>query len=114
MIAEIPFTIVVVTTLNSKTKKFGDFTFKAVGLKEKAVGFERKNDYVVSTRAKTLFDCLYLPKYSVEEEKLLNAFKQVNLTESEWREFDYYVKKFANERLAKKMNEAKTFIRGSL
>lgn len=112
LIAEAPFTVTVVTKGTSRTRRFGEYEFRAVALKEKAVGFERKGGYVLSTRAKTLFDCLYVPKYSVEEEKLFGAFGDAELAEGEWREFGRYVKKFASGKTAKKMEDAERSIRG--
>ncbi len=96
LITEVPFVVTVVTSRLSKAKRFGGYEFRAVALREKAVGFERKGEYVLSTRAKTLFDCLYLPRYSVEEGKLLEAFRAANLAKGEWREFRGYVSKFAS------------------
>ncbi len=109
---EVPFTITVVTRQDSGSKMFGQIEFKAISLKEKAIGFENKNPYVVSTRAKTLFDCLYLPRYSVEEKKLIAAFSEAKLTAKEWKEFDRYVKKFASQENAEKMKAAKKTIIG--
>lgn len=111
LITEVPFTITVVTTGTSQAKKFGEYEFRAVALREKAVGFERKGNYVISTRAKTLFDCLYLPKYSVEEGKLIEAFREAGLTAQEWTEFRSYVEKFASGRIAKRMLGARREIR---
>ncbi|MEK6953851.1 MAG: hypothetical protein AABX01_02510 [Candidatus Micrarchaeota archaeon] len=95
LITEIPFSITVVTNHVSKGKLVGEFSFLAVALNEKAVGFEKLGDYVVSSRAKTLFDCLYLPKYSIEQTKLIASYKEAKLGKTEWKDFDGYVKKFA-------------------
>ena len=111
LITEIPFTLVVVTASTSKIRTMGSFEFKAIALREKAVGFERLGDYVVSTRAKTLFDCLYLPEYSVEEEKLFNAFAQAKLSKKEWGEFEFYAKKFASGKKREKMLDAEKIIK---
>ena len=111
MITETPFTITVVTADKSETRRIGEYEFRAVSLGRKAVGFEKKDGYVVSTRAKTLFDCLYLPRYSVESEKLAEAFRQARLAAKEWLEFDGYVKRFASGRVAERMLAAKGEIR---
>ena len=103
IITEIPFMVVVVTSATSKTRVFNDFEFKAVALKEKAIGFERVGNYVVSTRAKTLFDCLYLPDYSIEVEKLCSAFAQAGLSKKEWVEFESYVEKFVRGKTRERM-----------
>ncbi len=102
LISEMPFTLTVATVKTSAVKAFGVYEFKAVPLGKKAVGFETKDGYVVSTRPKTFFDCLYLPEYSIEEKKLFRAFREARLTAKEWKEFDFYVEKFAD-------NSRKTF-----
>ncbi|MFA6328558.1 MAG: hypothetical protein WCY41_03865 [Candidatus Micrarchaeia archaeon] len=96
MVSEMPFTIIVATASTSETKRFGQFEFRAVALGKRAVDFERKGAYVVSTRAKTLFDCLYLPRYSVEREKLEEAWRA--LSPDEKKEFAGYAKKLAPNR----------------
>jgi len=110
--SELPFSITVVTRNTSKVKPVAGWEFKAVALKEKAVGFEAKGPYTVSTRAKTLFDCLYLPRYGVERQKLLEAYSQDGLTKQEWREFDSYCKKFAGKDMMEKAKAAKKAIGG--
>ncbi|MFA5247196.1 MAG: hypothetical protein WC408_04890 [Candidatus Micrarchaeia archaeon] len=100
--SELPFRITIVTRDSSKTKQAGGFEFKAIALKEKAVGFKTMGPYVVSTCPKTLFDCLYLPRYGIGSQKLLEAYSQ-GLSEVEWREFDYFCEKFANKGLMKKL-----------
>ncbi|VVC04569.1 Uncharacterised protein [Candidatus Burarchaeum australiense] len=112
LIAEVPFTITVVTTAASETKKVGEYEFRAVALGEKAVGFERRGDYVVSTRAKTLFDCVYLPEYAVERRKLVEAFREARLAAREWKEFRLYVAKFASQTGRTKMLAVEKEIRG--
>lgn len=111
LIPEQPFQVTIVTFNTSKAKSLAGFVAKAIALKGKAIGFERKGDYVLSTRAKTLFDCLYLPRLAVEKEKLLEAFSQARLTANEWREFDGYVEKFGGLK-SDEMLAAKKAIRG--
>jgi len=113
LIIETPFVITVVTSAYSGSKRFGEYEFRAVALKEKAVGFEKKGAYAVSSRAKTLFDCLYLPQYSVEYSKLIGAYRQAKLSPAEWREFDSYVKRFAKAKAGKRMAQAKKAIRAN-
>ncbi|MBI5225601.1 hypothetical protein HY989_07075 [Candidatus Micrarchaeota archaeon] len=112
IITELPFTISVVTAGNSGKKQIGEYQFKAISLKEKGVGFEKNGEYTVSSRAKTLFDCLYLPEYSIERQKLIEAYKDAGLSKKEWAEFDLYVEKFAGSKMAK-MEKAKKEIRGN-
>lgn len=111
LITETPFTIIVVTTNTSTSKVFGNYEFKAVALKDSAVGFEIKNTYTVSTRAKTLFDCIYLTQYSIEDKKLIESFKEARLTAKEWKEFEDYVKRFARENTRKEFYRIEKTIR---
>lgn len=111
LITEIPFTVTVVTTNTSASRILGYYEFKAVSLKNKAVGFEIKDGYTVSTRAKTLFDCIYLPKYSIEEKKLVHSFREARVTGREWKEFEGYVKKFINKKARKKFYAIEKTIR---
>jgi len=112
LITETPFRITVVTPGISASKTFGAYEFRAVALREKAVGFERKGDYVVSTRAKTLFDCIYLPEYAVDVNKLEEAFRQAGLDDREWAEFDDYAKRFAGRKGTGRFTETKLKISG--
>jgi len=96
MATEMPFAITVATVSTSEVKRFGQNEFCAVAMKGRAVGFERKGAYVVSTRAKTLFDCLYLPRYSVEREKLEAAWR--TLSPADKKEFAGYARKLAPNR----------------
>lgn len=109
---ELPFTVFVATSSSSSSKIIGSFEFKAVALKEKAVGFERKGDCYISTRAKTLFDCIYLSNYAIEKEKLVNAFKEMPLNQKEWKEFHEYVKRFIKKKHRKRFNDFEKNIRG--
>ena len=108
--AEMPFTITIVTASVSARKAVGQYEFLAVALGEKAVGAVRLGKYCVSSRAKTLFDCLCLPRYGVEKEKLVLAFKEARLADADWREFDGYVEKYAPKKRAGRMKEAKALI----
>ena len=102
LIAEVPFTIMVVTMYKSASKAFGLYEFRAIALKEKAIGFENIGTLTVSTRAKTLFDCLYLGRYSIERDKLIETYRTAQLSARELNEFDSYVKRFVSERMRSK------------
>lgn len=108
---EYPFSITIVTNNKSSSKSVGAIEFRAVALKEKAVGFENVGGLVVSTKAKTLFDCIYLERYSVEGQKLIGAYKERRLSAKEWREFDSYVSRFIRTGMRSKFNEIKREIK---
>jgi len=93
MVSEMPFTVTVATVSTSQVKRFGQSEFRAVALGKRAAGFERKGAYVVSTKAKTLFDCLCVPRYSVEKGKLEEAWRA--LSPDEKKEFAGYAAKLA-------------------
>ena len=112
LISEEPFTIMVATPNSSQLAREGNLEFRAVALKERAVGSERIGSHEVSSRAKTLFDCLLLPQYSVEIEKLADAYSRAGMGKSEWREFGMYVKRFGR-RKAKAMLEFEKKVRGA-
>lgn len=115
LITESPFVITVVTKYKSSIKRFGSYEFRAVALKEKAIGFEELNSgIVVSTKAKTLFDCLYLERYSVEMNKLVDAYKMAQLTAKESREFDFYVEKFVPVGRRKRFEDSKRLVIGKV
>ena len=107
LIAELPFTVTVVTTYKSASKVIGAYEFRAIAMKEKAIGFESMGELTVSTRAKTLFDCLYLERYSIERDKLIEAYKLAKLSSDELREFNSYVKRFVSEGRRAKLNMIK-------
>lgn len=112
LISEEPFTITVATPVVSKAVRAGNLEFRAVALKERAVGSVKVGAHEVSSRAKTLFDCLYLPRYSVEKEKLAGAYSRAGMGKGEWREFGMYAKRFGG-RKAKAMLEFGKRVRGA-
>lgn len=106
LILEEPFTIIIATPKTSKTVRVGNLEFRAVALREKAVGGERIGAHVVSSRAKTLFDCLYLPQYSVENEKLMKAY--AGMKKGEWLSFEGYVRRFGGRKAGRMRNFEKS------
>lgn len=110
LITETPFTLTVVTTRTSRTKPLGAYDVRAVALKHRAIGFQQLEGHTVSTRAKTLFDCLYLPQYGIEYPKLVEAYAGARLTGAEWKEFHSYVRTLAPQPTAQRMRQAETDI----
>lgn len=107
LIAELPFIVTVVTTYKSASTTVGVYEFRAIAMKEKAIGFENVGGLTVSTRAKTLFDCLYLERYSIERDKLIEAYKTAKLSYDELMEFDSYAKRFVLKRRRTKFDKIK-------
>ncbi len=110
LITEIPFSITVVTRFKSGTKTIEEYEFRAVALKDKAVGFSDIDGIVISTRPKTLFDCLYLEKYSIERNKLIEVYRSAQLSSKELTEFDLYVTKFISPNKRQKFKDVITLI----
>ena len=97
-----PFTIYVATRNKSETVSLlKQYEIKAITFRNRYVGYETKDSYVVSTVAKTFFDCLFHPGYAggyAEVLKALHACDNIN-----WQEFLKYVKKFASDNLCQKI-----------
>ena len=110
LITELPFLVTVVTTHRSASMAIGAYEFKAVAMKEKAIGFENIGNLTVSTRAKTLFDCLYLERYSIEIDKLIDAYRTSKLSAAELKEFDSYVNRFVSKGMRSKFDKIKKTI----
>ncbi len=111
LIAEMPFAIIIVTKNESASKTVSGYEMKAVAMGKKAVGFENVGNLVVSSRAKTLFDCAYLERYSIEREKLIEAYRTARLDSREWAEFRSYVRRFANVRDMRRLEEVEREIK---
>ncbi len=107
LITELPFTITVVTTRTSASKPLGAYELRAVAMKEKAIGFENVGTLTVSTKAKTLFDCLYLERYSIERDKLIDAYREAPLNAREMNEFNSYVRRFISSGSRNKFEEVR-------
>ncbi len=98
---QLPFEITVVTRSKSAVKKDGEYSFRAVSMGKKAFGSQTLcagegggGNYVVSTRAKTLYDCLLHPNLAGGLSIVLKAFFDARLSEKEWREFFWFAQKF--------------------
>jgi predicted transcriptional regulator of viral defense system len=104
LITEEPFTIAVATPSLSRIARIGNLEIRAVALGEKAQGAIEMGGRLVSSRAKTLFDCLLVPRYGVETPKLEGAYAAAGLSKAEWAEFESYVSRFGGKK-AMKMRE---------
>ncbi|MBI5636136.1 hypothetical protein HY993_04205 [Candidatus Micrarchaeota archaeon] len=100
---QLPFEITVVTRSKSAVKKEGEYSFRSVAMGRKAFGSQTlgtgmgsggRGNYVVSTRAKTLYDCLLHPDLAGGLPLVLKAFFDARLSEKEWREFFWFAQKF--------------------
>ena len=97
-----PFTIYVATRNKSETiDLLEQYEIKAITFRRRYAGYKTKDGYVVSTVAKTFFDCFFHPHYAggyTEVLKSLHSCDSMN-----WEEFQKYVQRFASDNLCQKI-----------
>jgi predicted transcriptional regulator of viral defense system len=94
------YCLLLVTKKGKKERKIGQMLYKSVSLGKRAVGAHYLDKYFISTRAKTIFDCLYLPKYAGGYSQILYAIKSASLNKQEWNELlDYLIELGTNSTL---------------
>ncbi len=93
-ITETPYTVYIATRNTSSRKNIGNMEIRAVALRKRAVGVTKHDGYTVSSRAKTLYDCFYLPEYAGGYSKIIEAIHSMQLKPKEWKEFLSYVNTF--------------------
>ncbi len=101
-IDEYPYTIYVLTKNVSKNIKISDTEFKAIAIKQRFTGSTMFKDYIVSTKAKTLFDLLWFENL-FPNERLKTIFKNAKLSRNEKAEFLKYYELFKNARIESKV-----------
>ncbi len=100
---ELPSTIYVCTEKTTAAKILQSIEIKAVSLGKRATGMTYFKKYFISSRAKTMYDCFYMPKFSGGYSNILAAVKRLALTELEWDIFVFYVKRFGNPAFSRKI-----------
>ena len=96
------FTIYVATKNKSETKPLlKHYEIKAVKFSKRFTGFEKKDGYTVSTKAKTFFDCFYHPQYAGGYPEILKSFHMAG--QIDWREMEKYLNKFGSSSLCQKI-----------
>jgi len=97
-----PFTIFVATKNKSETLKLLEqYEVKAIKFGRRFTGYERKDGYIVSTVAKTFFDCFYHPQYAGGYSEVLKSLHSCeNLG---WKEFRSYLERFGLSSLCQKI-----------
>ncbi len=91
---ETPAVAYVVSGKAGKERKIGGLVAKGVGLGEKAFGWKFMGKHRVSTKAKTLFDCLLKPKYCGGINALAQYLRDAQMTESDWDELEVLLKEY--------------------
>ncbi|MCW1301646.1 MAG: hypothetical protein OH316_00725 [Candidatus Parvarchaeota archaeon] len=100
---EVPSTIYVCTVDRTSTKILQNTEIKAVSLGKRATGMVYFKGYFVSSRAKTLYDCFYMPQLSGGYSNLLAAINRLKLSESDWKTFIFYMNRFGNQSFSRKV-----------
>ncbi len=88
---EEPYVCYLAAPSGSGGKRIGKMQYRRVALGNLAIGSTYIKRYRVSTKAKTLFDCLHIPKYAGGFHQILYALKSAGLTSLEWEEFFRYL-----------------------
>jgi predicted transcriptional regulator of viral defense system len=99
---ESPYTIYVCTRNKSATTTMQNTEIKAVALGRRATGMTYFNGYFVSSKAKTLYDCFYMPRFSGGYSNVLAAVNRLDFGKSDWKDFIFYVKRFGNPSFSRK------------
>jgi len=96
------FTVFMATKQKSKTVKLAEqYEIKALALKKRFTGYERKDSYTVSTVAKTFFDCLFHPQYAGGLSEVLKSLHSAEAMR--WNEFRSYCKQFGSDSYCQKV-----------
>lgn len=104
------FTIFVATKNKSDSLKLlKQYEIKAIKLGKRYVGYVKKNNYKVSSIAKTFFDCFYHPQYAGGYSEVLKSLYACK--EMDWDEFLSYFKKFASNSLCQKVGYLLTLLK---
>jgi len=95
------FTVFVATKQKSKTVKLAEqYEIKALALKKRFTGYMRKGSYIVSTVAKTFFDCFFHPQYAGGLNEVLKSLYSCDTMD--WKEFLSYCKRLGSDSFCQK------------
>lgn len=96
------FTVFVATKQKSKTVRLLEqYEIKALALKRRFTGYERKSSYVVSTIAKTFFDCFFHPQYAGGLGEVLRSLHSCEAMN--WKEFLSYCEGMGSDSFCQKV-----------
>lgn len=88
---EAPLTYYVACVKGAGRRRIGRLSFVSVSMAAAAVGDIYVGKYRVSSKAKTLFDCVLFPKYSGGIGGILQALTLAELGKGDWEEFVSYL-----------------------
>lgn len=89
-----PFEVQVATRSESGVKQIREYAFRAIPIGERHFGSERKEGRIVSTIAKTIYDCLTHAELGGGYPQILKAIYEAKLSKEQWKELFYYAEKF--------------------
>ncbi len=103
------FTVFVATKNKSETLSLlGQYEIKAIKVGKRYVGSEEKDNYRVSSLAKTFFDCFYHPQHAGGYSEVLKALHACE--KMDWNEFLSYFEKFASNSFCQKVGYLLTLL----
>ena len=97
-----PFTVFVATKDKSETMPLLEqYEIKAVKLGRRFTGFKNTGRYMVSTKAKTFFDCFCHPQYAAGYPEILKSLYFAK--EIDWKEMEKYLEEFGSSSLCQRI-----------
>lgn len=108
---EMPSTCYIVVYKGRKSKTIGNMHYQTVSLGKKCVGAYYRDKYFLSTRAKTFFDCFYMPKYAGGFTQLTQSLIRARLSDDEWDEFIRYLNDFASRSMLQRTGYILSLVR---
>ena len=99
---EEPYDCYVVIPKSKGKRLIKGFHYQSVALGRRAVGSIYLKGYRLSSRAKTFFDCLLMPKYAGGIPRIISALALAKFTDGEWREWLGYVERIGTKSLAQR------------
>ena len=100
---EMPSTVYVANVNISSVKQIGNTEIKGVALHKRAFGTTIYEGYTISTKAKTLYDCFYLPENAGGYDKILRAITMLKMKATDWSEFLTFIDKFEKNGFKRKI-----------
>jgi len=104
-----PFTVFIATRGRSATVSLlKQYEIKAIKLGKRYTGFAKKDNYVVSSIAKSFFDCFFHPQHAGGYSEILKALHACK--DMDWDEFLSYFRKFSSNSLCQKVGYLLTLL----
>ncbi len=94
---ETPSVVYVANVNISAARHIGGIEVKGVAMHKRALGTTAYEGYAISTKAKTIYDCFYLPENVGGYGKILRAITLLKMNTADWTEFLSYVNRFEKD-----------------